>query len=126
MTYSKVMWSRCKPKSKLDRRPAIQRWGIFVDRHQFVAQIVARRVQRNGKCDRQRSRSLAICGTTPAVLNVTRRLASCQPRSSFMRSMAAVTASKFNSGSPIPIMTMLVIGRWPSGLRSSSSSANQS
>ena len=50
-------------------------------------------------------------GTTPAVLIVTRRFDIPNARSSMSTPAASVTASKFNSGSPIPMNTTLVMLR---------------
>ena len=49
----------------------------------------------------------AIPGTTPDVDNVTRRREKPRPSSSSAISKACLTFSKFNSGSPMPIITML-------------------
>src|SRR6185437_5326381 len=57
------------------------------------------------------SPSLSIIGTTPAVESVTRLDASPKPRSSRIRLIALTTLSKFSSGSPMPIITTLVMRR---------------
>lgn len=57
------------------------------------------------------SPNLSSAGTTPEVLTVTRRLEMPYARSSIIRFMASTTLSKFSNGSPIPIITTLVIGR---------------
>ena len=50
-------------------------------------------------------------GTTPAVLNVTRRFEMPNAKSSVRIEAARTALSKFNNGSPIPIMTTLVTPR---------------
>ncbi|MNP34740.1 hypothetical protein D3C76_1280440 [compost metagenome] len=59
------------------------------------------------------SPSLSSAGTTPEVESVTRRLDRPKPKSSSMISIAGTTLVRFSSGSPIPIITTLVIGRVP-------------
>ena len=53
--------------------------------------------------------NLYIAGTTPEVLTVTRRLDKPKVKSSIIRFMAATVLSKLSKGSPMPIMTTLVI-----------------
>ena len=49
----------------------------------------------------------------PEVESVTRRFESPKPKSSSMISIAGTTLVRFSSGSPMPIITTLVIGRTP-------------
>ena len=59
------------------------------------------------------SRKLSSAGTTPEVESVTRRFDKPYAKSSSIISIAGTTLFTFNNGSPIPIITTLVIGRTP-------------
>ena len=58
----------------------------------------------------------AIIGTTPEVDSVMRRLEMAMPSPSATISSASRTASKLYSGSPMPIITILVMQRSPVGI----------
>ena len=89
---------------------------LFVDRDDFVANGVVRRVQEIASATSIISPSLSSAGTTPEVDKVTRRLERPKPKSSSMISIAGTTLLRFSSGSPMPIITTLVMGRAAGGL----------
>ncbi|MNY39869.1 hypothetical protein D3C86_1745770 [compost metagenome] len=59
------------------------------------------------------SPNMSRAGTTPEVERVTRRLEMLKPKSSIISFMAGTTLARLSSGSPMPIITTLVMGRLP-------------
>lgn len=86
---------------------------FLVDRHDLITNRIVGGVQEIASATSIISPSLSSAGTTPEVESVTRRFDRPKPKSSSMISIAGTTLVRFSSGSPIPIITTLVIGRWP-------------
>ena len=109
-TYSKVM--RVRGRAAAYRRQAASNSAIG---YFLLSGTSCSRNASSGACNDtakltgQTDAKRSMAGTKPAVLSVTRRFDNPNAQSSSMRRSAATTASKFNSGSPMPMRTMLVM-----------------